>query len=67
MMEMTKSKKRKKLLIHIYPSGIVGKGKKQTKIVTSVLTPKQYEKRFYGSSYHFNTESAMEAELYHKK
>ena len=66
-MKMAKSKKRKKLLIYIYPSGIVGKGKKQTKIVTSVLTPKQYEHRFYGSSYHFNTEAAIEAKLYHKK
>jgi hypothetical protein len=58
------TKKRKKLIVYLFPSGIVGKGKPKVKIVTSVLTPKQYEKRFYHSSYHFRTEYAIEVERY---
>ena len=56
-----KNKKRKKLLVIVYPSGIVGRGKKVTKFVTSTLTPSQYVKRFYHSDYHLRTEYAMEA------
>lgn len=63
---MVKRKTKKKLLLTLYPSGVVGRGKKRTRIVTSTLTPKQYEKRFYGSSYHFNTEAALTAKLYKK-
>ena len=61
-----KTKSKKKLLLTLYPSGTIGRGKKRTKVVTSTLTPKQYEKRFYGSSYHFNTEAALTAKLLKK-
>jgi len=54
-----KNKKRRKLLVALYKSGIEGKGKAHYKIVTSVLTPKQWTRRFYSSSYHFNTEYAV--------
>jgi len=56
---MGKTKKRRQLIVMIYKSGIVGKGKPMVKIVNSTLTPKQYEDRFYRSNYHFNTEYAM--------
>lgn len=56
------NKKRKKLLVTIYPSGIEGRGKGHRKIVTSTLTPKQYRLRFYNSAYHFKTEYAIKVE-----
>jgi hypothetical protein len=58
---MVKRKKAKKLVVSIYPSGVVGKGKKRVKVVSSTLTPRQYEDRFYGSSLHFRTEAAISA------
>lgn len=60
MVKKKGSKKRRKLLIAVYTSGIVGKGKPKYVIKTSVLTPNQWERRFYHSSYHFNTEYAVE-------
>ena len=62
IMGKRKTKKRKKLLITIYPSGSEGRGKGHRKIVTSILTPRQYRNRFYASSYHFNTEYAIKVE-----
>lgn len=58
-----KSKKTRRLAVALYPSGIVGKGKKKLGIVRTTLTPKQYERRFYSSSYHSNTESAIAIQL----
>ena len=58
-MAKKKSKKRNKLLLLIYKSGIEGKGKPVPKVVYSTLTPAQYRNRFYGSSYHFRTEYAI--------
>lgn len=54
-----KNKKAKKLLVTIYPSGIVGRGKGKTKVVRSVLTPLQYKMKYYRSAEHFRTEYAM--------
>jgi len=58
-MTKKKSKKTRTLLIVEYPSGIVGKGVFKSKLVESVLSPKQYEKRYYGSNEHFQTENAI--------
>ena len=56
---MKRKTKTRTLLVLEYPSGIVGEGKHKSKLVKSVFTPKQYEKRYYGSSEHFQTENAM--------
>ena len=55
-----KVNKRKKLLVTLYTSGYIGKGKGKTRIVYSTLTPSQYQRRYYSSDEHFNTEYAME-------
>ena len=54
-----KSKKRNKLLLLLYRSGIEGKGKPVPKVVYSTLTPSQYRSKFYSSSYHSRTEYAI--------
>ena len=57
-----KNKKTRRLAVVLYPSGIIGKGKKRVGIVRTTLTPKQYSRRFYSSSYHFNTEHAIQVQ-----
>lgn len=57
-----KSKKTRRLAVALYPSGIVGKGKRRMGIVRTTLTPTQYSRRFYSSSYHFNTEHAIQVQ-----
>jgi len=56
-------KKKRTLLVFEYPSGIVGKGRFIGKMVESVLTPKQYERRYYRSKEHFRTEHAIEVSV----
>ena len=55
-----KGKKRNKLLLLFYRSGIEGKGKPIPKVVYSILTPSQYRSKFYSGSYHSRTEYALE-------
>ena len=55
-----KTKKRNKLLLLMYKSGIEGKGKPVPKVVYSTLTASQYRSKFYSSSYHGRTEYALE-------
>ena len=53
-------KKKRTLLVLEYPSGKVGKGKHTSTLVESVLTPEQYERRYYRGKEHFRTEHAIE-------
>ena len=57
-----RKKKTRRLAVALYPSGIEGKGKRKIGVVRTTLTPKQYVRRFYGSSYHFNTEAAIQVQ-----
>jgi len=43
-----------------YTSGTVGSGPYKSKLVNSLLTAPQYERRYYGSNEHFQTENAIE-------
>ena len=58
-----KAKKARTLIVTIYPSGVVGKGKSTTVRKRSVLTPKQYTERYYRSTAHERTEYAINAKL----
>lgn len=58
-MAKKKSKKTRRLAFALYPSGIVGKGKRKVGVVRTTLTPKQFERRWYGSEKHFRTEAAL--------
>jgi len=53
------AKKKRTLIVLEYPSGTVNRGKPKSKIVKSILTPKQYEDRYYRSDDHFKTENAI--------
>ena len=61
MVKRKKTKKSRRLVVLTWPSTIVGNGTPITKIVSSILTPTQYEDRFYASDLHFRTEYAMSA------
>lgn len=56
-----RTKKRKRLVVLYWTSGIVGRGKPITKIVSSTLTPNKYVGKYYSSAEHFRTEYAMSA------
>jgi len=54
-----KGKKKKAVLANFYKSGKEGKGKKETYLVETKLTPKQLKKKWYASKTHERTEYAM--------
>lgn len=64
---MAKTKKRNKLILRFYKSGIEGKGKPIIKVVTSTLTAIQYRNKFYRSSYHERTEYALSVKKYKQR
>ena len=62
-----KSKKGRTLIIIVYPSGVVGKGKSRIVKKRSVLTPAQYKERYYRSEEHARTEYAISVKVAPKK
>lgn len=56
-----KSRKKKAVLANFYKSGKEGKGKKETYLVETKLTPEQLRKKWYASELHERTEFAMTA------
>ena len=61
------TKKVRTLIITVYASGVVGKGKSRIVKKRSVLTPAQYKERYYRSEEHARTEYAIRVQVAPKK
>lgn len=60
-------RERRRLNVDIYTSGSVGRGKPKKAYTTSILTPTQWERRFYGGAFHFRTEAAVDVRYAKRK